>query len=301
MMVRTLTAVVAALLALPGLARADQHTDEEMNPLTWVRFFTVEPGHGKDFMDMMMSMNAETFDGLMEDGAILGWGVFVPFTVNAEEHWTHGLWVTAKDWGHMDKFMAGMEAADSKMSEVEQEHAMRKFLEMVDVEEIHDVISRDVASTHAAMEKMPEGKPTYMRMGFYKVKPGHMEQAIGMYRDYALPTLEKLQKKGIIFAAGLSAPEVVSSNDWSLMSWSMIANLGAMDKSDAAFEAANEKRSEAERESMMERFMEHFDWDSYHSKIIRIVHMGGQDQGKEKQATNKKTGESAAEHHAAKD
>jgi hypothetical protein len=301
MMVRTLIGVVVALLALPGLLQADQHTDDEMQPLTWVRFYNVKPGHGEDFMNMIMEVNAPAFDGMMADGSILGWGAFVPFTVSADEHWTHGLWVTAQDWAHLDTFMKGLIASEAKMNPVEVEHYQRKYLDIVHAEDTNDEISRQVAGAFADMTKVKKGTPTYMWLGFYKVKPGHMEDAIGVYREYGLPVMEKLCEEGSVLGAGLSRPEIVNTSDWSLMSWTMTSDLGSMDRIDAAYEAMNEKRSEAEQESMMNDFMEHFDWEGFRSKIIRIVHMGGQDKGKEKQATNEKTDEAAVEHHAAKD
>jgi hypothetical protein len=127
----------------------------------------------------------------------------------------------------------------------------------------------------AEVKKAPKGEPTYMRLNWYPVKPGHMEQAVGMYREYALPVFEKLRENGAIFAAGLHTTEIASESDYALMSWTLIGQLGAMDTIDEAFSAANEARTEEERGHMMEQFMEHFEWEGYRSTIVRILHTRG--------------------------
>jgi hypothetical protein len=292
---RTALALALALLIVPGVAAADDENDDSPQPVTWVRFVNVRPGHSEDFVKLIMEARGEVLDNLMEEGHVLSWGVFVPFNRDADTNWTHGIWATYPDWSHMDQFIAAAEAADRELSEVERGRQERKFREIVELQDTHDIVTRRLAAPSAEMEEMPDGPPRYMRMGFYKVKPGHVDQAVALYNEYAAPTYEELIRTGAIYSAGLSAQELVTSDDWTLMSWSVLGSLAGVDAVDNAFETANEQRTEAEREAMMEAFMEHFEWEGYRSKIIRFIHLGGQGQGDGEHAAKENADDNAAE------
>ena len=194
MKIRTMLALVLALLVLPAVARAEEHADDHSNSVVWIRYFKVHPGHGEEFAAMFTELRGAMLDQMVEDGDLLSWGLFVPFTLDGEMTWTHGVWATHRDWAQMDDFLAAMQASDADMSREDRERMQSRFMEMVDVEATRDVIDRNVVSTMAEVKQTPEGSPTYMRLSWYAIKPGHMEQAVGMYREYALPVFEKLRE-----------------------------------------------------------------------------------------------------------
>jgi hypothetical protein len=291
MTLRLTTALALALwLLLPTTVRADEHEDKTMDqgpqPITWIRFFTVEPESSMDFTDMMMDMRAELLDGMVARGELHSWGMFVPFTLNGEEdEWTHGVWATVPDWSGVDTFIARMQEADAQMSEDDMEEMAEHFYDMVEADATFDVFMRDVMMTdHTPAKQQPDGPPRFMRLAFIKTQPLMMEDAMKLVGEYALPTWNALRHEGVLHSAGMSVVEVVAQNDWDMMFWSVLPSLGAMDTIDAAFNAAGEARSEKESEAMMESFTACFEWDSYRERILRIIHVSGKSEPEMKRA-----------------
>jgi hypothetical protein len=255
----------AVVVTCSSLANAQT---EEPTPLTWVRYFTVEPGHSDEFKDLILEYDAPIFDKLIEDGNAVTWGMLSPFTRTGED-WTHAIWITAPSWESYDKLMEGFMTAEEARTESQNKKIDDKFLGIVDVASIHDKVFRHQKLIDSNAD---DPEPHYIRFGFYRVKPEHADGAADLYGDIAGPVYAQLDEQGVINAAGLAAQEIVTTSDYTHLSWTVVPSLGSFDKIDAAFMEAKENRSPGDQERMETFFAEGVDHDAYRSTICIITH-----------------------------
>ena len=89
-----------------------------------------------------------------------------------------------------------------------------------------------------------------------RVKPGHMQEFMELFRKYDKPVYEKLVADGVIYAYELDT-EAVHTMEPGLM-WTIVTmpNLAAKDKVNAAFEEANKNLPEAERNMIQKLYLD---------------------------------------------
>ena len=261
----SILAAAAACIAVSDLAPAQ--SDEPM-PLTWVRYFTVKPGHADEFHKMIMEHDAPVFDGMIESGDAITWGLMSPFTRTGQD-WTHAIWVTSPSWESYDALMAGFMEAEAERSDAENKKMEKEFMGVVDPTSIHDTVLRHVKLIDADRD---DPEPRYIRFGFYKIKPGHEGEIADLYESWAGPVFTELDEDDVVNAAGLARQEIVADGDWTHVSWAIMPRLGSMDRVDAAFQAAEKERSPGEQEKIQQTAMEAMDMEAYRSSICIVTH-----------------------------
>ena len=85
-------------------------------------------------------------------------------------------------------------------------------------------------------------------------KPGKGDEWEDLWKTYTKPIYDKLVADGSIFGFGVDTEYIHTEDPGWRAIWVVTTGLGAFDKVDAAFRAAFEARSEAEREAIGARF-----------------------------------------------
>ncbi|MHC4414117.1 MAG: hypothetical protein ACYS0G_02405 [Planctomycetota bacterium] len=266
--------LIVAVLALPAAVLGQESPDQY---LTWVRYYTTNPGREVDFVKLINKISGETLNEMLADGSLISWGIAVPFTRRADS-WTHLIWLSVADWSRMDRVVAAFDEASKGRSELENRAVMAEVEEVIDLGSVHDIVVRHVVVPSVGEATPPSGPPAYFRASYYKARPGQVENAVNLYQEIAVPLYEQLMAEGVILDCALAQQEIVTQSEWSHMSWYLVSDLAALDRVKQAAEQTNAARSQEERDALTERFHASLNPDAYWSEIIRIVHMGGQEQ-----------------------
>ena len=236
-----------ALLCLPlvGFALASGGWAEELQPLRYVALFTVKPGQEKTFSDLVEKHDKPVFERLMAEGTILGWGVVTP-VLHGQTPATHGVWWTCSSYEGLGKILAAFEEIEKTMGE----EAVQQFVAAVDLEKHSDSLIRSmVFRTKAA----GPGTHPYISVAQWQVKPGKGSQWLERWKKYLQPVYEKLLADGVILAFGVDREEEHTMDPTFRQTWVVLPDLAAVDKVDAAFDAAH---SEEEWEGINSGFRE---------------------------------------------
>jgi hypothetical protein len=121
---------------------------------------------------------------------------------------------------------------------------MQDLASLTDMTAHHDLVIRTREENH---KSIANGSRPLWDFDIEKVKPGHMQEFMGLFRKYDQPVLDKLVADGVIYAYELDT-EAVHTMEPGLV-WTIIGmpNLGAKDKVNAAFDEAEKKLPEVER------------------------------------------------------
>ena len=125
---------------------------------------------------------------------------------------------------------------------------------------------------------MPEAPPAawpYRTYSGVKVKPGKGSEWLKLFEKYNKPVLDKLVADGAIYGYGVDVEDFHTEDPGWRWVWVVTTNLAAFDKIDASFDAANEKRSEAERAAIAEQFSRVTEASAHRDYLFRTVVMGG--------------------------
>ncbi|MDH3745923.1 MAG: hypothetical protein OES47_12555 [Acidobacteriota bacterium] len=257
---RVLLACLVPLLLVSAAALA------EGDPVTWVSFLKAQPGQGEDLTQMLIRTDTPLYDQLIEEGAVLEWGIGMPIVHRGNDSYSHAQWVTFADWSGVDKFMKGFMAGMMSMSEEDREANAAEWKKNVVAGSHSDAIHRSI---HVSPSK---GRPAYLNLGFYKAKPGHDSEAQKLWETFAAPVYAKLAEEGTIQGYGLFEPEIHGDYSWSHCSWYTMPGLAARDAVDNAFDAAMAARSEDESASVQTSFREDFESEAHFDNVVMIVH-----------------------------
>jgi hypothetical protein len=206
--------------------------------LTSVATFKVAPGKENAFVEKGKAF-APTLDKLMESGVVLAYGIdvdmlHVPGNNNVD------FWVVIPNFDAMDK----------------EEGAIQEFIKanpglmgdltaMTDMSAHHDLVVR---TRENGRNSVPAGSKPIEDFDMVRVKPGHMQDFVTMFKKYDQPVYDKLVADGVIYAYEMDT-EAVHTMEPGLV-WVIVTmpNLGAKDKVNAAFDEADKKLSDGERD-----------------------------------------------------
>ena len=232
--------LLCALTLLVAVGAAAQ----DSGPYSYLAEFQVKPGMGDDFVELVKKYDKPLFDGLVEEGAVLAWGLDTR-VIHEEDTATHMLWWVTPNLGGMDKVFAGFDAVD--IPDEDQE----RFRQTVDLNKHHDHLTRSIAMN--INEGEPSG-PTYTYWWFVKVKRGQGSKWRKLFDKYNKLVLDNLVAEGTVYGYGIDVEWVhTESPGWRAI-WVVTTSLGAWDKIGAAFRAAGQGRSEEERSAIGQMF-----------------------------------------------
>jgi hypothetical protein len=252
-----------------------------MQPLTFWYDYTVNPGKGDQFLELVKTVGAPVRDKLMADGVVLAWGVQTPL-LRVPGNATHSIWYAVADWSGVEKVQSAMQAQIAKLTDeaaktgatkkgaTGTQSPMARIMDVADVSKTHDYLTRDLVFnvTHAAP---PAGILPYTRFNFVKVKPGKGADYRKTWEKYNKPVLDKLLADGVILAYGLAIEEVRTDGDFTHFTWFDVMDLGQMDKIRSAFVADREHRSQEEQDAINALFTSEIDADASRSEVMHAV------------------------------
>jgi len=112
----------------------------------------------------------------------------------------------------------------------------------------------------------------YETVSVQKMQPGKAQDYMALYDKYTKPILEQLYKDGALTAYGVDA-ELVHTGDPALrFFWQMLPDADALDKVQAALDAAREKRTPEERRAIGQSFAELTDATAHRDSRSNVLY-----------------------------
>jgi hypothetical protein len=214
--------------------------------LVSVATFKVPPTNQHAFVEKG-KVFVPVLDKLMASGSVLAYGIdtdilHVPGETNV------AFWVVVPNYAALDKEGAAIDEFIAANPGV-----MQELTAMSDPAAHHDLIIRTREESH---KSVPPGSTPIGDFDMVRVKPGHMQEFMELFRKYDKPVYEKLVTDGVIYAYELDT-EAVHTMEPGLM-WTIVTmpNLAAKDKVNAAFEEADKNLPEAERNMFQKLYLD---------------------------------------------
>jgi len=244
------------LLALPALPAAAAD-----GPIAWVILDTLKPGKTGDYVRLVTENYGPTLDRMQAEGKILAWGLAEK--ANSDGGYTNAGWVVYPNWAAYAAVEDAFGAAFAGASEEDQAKITAGF---VDATEPHAHQIRLLRSV--ALELAADAPPArYLMTGDWYAQPGK-EAEVRAFFDHARPIMDGLLADGAITGFGLYELELHDGGS-SHVTWFTCADLGAMDKVNAAFAAAGDSGPGAEQMAAL------FDMSAHRDSLWQIRHNGG--------------------------
>ncbi len=120
--------------------------------------------------------------------------------------------------------------------------------------------------------KPGSGKPAYLRLGYYKIKPEHESEALALWDKVAAPLYEELAADGAVIGYGLFTPEIAGDYSWTHGSWYTMPSLSTRDQVRVVQAAQASARSAEERAMIQQSFADFFEPESHFEQIVMVVH-----------------------------
>jgi hypothetical protein len=258
MKVRCLAIATLLVLGLSPLANAQ----EDPGPISWLSFETTKSGKSRDLIGATIKEDGPMYDELLANGTLTSWGIAIPITHTPKDHMNYMLWANMDGWSRVGELEAGFMKLFASRTPEQMAAGQKLYQEAVEENSHHDWILR-----HKVYQQ-GEAPPKYFRIGYYKATPGNESKITAVFKEHFQPVYQKLLDDGVITSFGLSVQELHGVGDWTHVGWYTMADLGAIDKVQAATANVLSKEDAAEVGAMMD--------DSAHwDQVLLIVHMGG--------------------------
>lgn len=258
--------------AAPSDSQAQQPTATP-GPLTFYYDYSVFPGKEDDLNTLIRTVGAPVRDKLLAEGVIMAWGVETPI-LRYPGGTTHLIWFTVANWAGVEKVLNAMEARLAKLAADEAAARPRPAVTTAqrsratfDGSKTRDWLTRDLVTgfgTPPAAGVLP-----FTRYNFIKVKPGKGPDYRRTWEKYNKPVFDKLVADGVVLAYGLAAEEVKTDGNWTHFVWIATATMAAADRIGPAFAADRARRSEKDRNEIIQDFLEATEPDKARSIVTR--------------------------------
>lgn len=166
--------------------------------------------------------DASTLDKLVNDGTLTGYGIFENI-IHSEESSTHGVWFTA----------ASMAGILKSLDVIAAQPPVPGDAVLSSSKHWDEILESDIYGAHSGTFK-----GAYLEGSDYQVKPGHGREFRELVKSTIVPVLDKLLADGLIHDYSVDSQSYHSSKPGSVAIVSTPVDAAAVDKSDAAFEAA---------------------------------------------------------------
>jgi hypothetical protein len=229
--------------------------------LTSVAAFKVTPGKEGAFIEKGTAFGP-VLDQLMASGTVLSYGMDVD-VLHVPGETNVAFWVSVPNYDALEK-------EESAIQEFIQANpgVMQELVSMTDPAAHHDLIIRTREESH---KSVPPGSKPMEDFDEVRVKPGRVQEFMGLFRKYDKPVLDKLVADGVIYAYELDS-EAVHTMEPGLM-WTIVTmpDLGTKDKVAAAFEEADKNMPEAERNMIEKLYLDVVVPGSHRDSLSRSV------------------------------
>ncbi|MGA2186748.1 MAG: hypothetical protein ABSH47_27365 [Bryobacteraceae bacterium] len=234
------------LAATTLLFAATTLSAQQYKYLTSVATFKVTPGKDSAFVQKGKAFTAP-LDKLMESGVVLAYGIDVDMLHVPGEN-NIAFWVEVPNY---DALAREEDAIEGFMKA--NPGLMGDLTSMADMTTHRDLVIRTREEGH---KSVPPGAQPIGDFDIVRIKPGHMQDFMTMFKKYDQPVYDKLVADGVIYAYELDV-EAVHTMEPGLV-WTIVTmpNLGAKDKVNAAFDEAEKKLSDGERDMAEKAYMD---------------------------------------------
>ncbi len=276
--------ILALAMALGWTASAAAQSAMGGQPVTVVGDYYVRPGKEEEFLNLVKAVAEPAYGKLMADGVVLAWGVGVPL-LHAPGAATHNVWFSVADMGGVEKALAALQEQIGKLEAEEKkaaEEAAKKkgrpavkslaerFQDAADSTKHKDWLFRSVVMGGSGAPP-PAGTMPYSWISITRVLPGQATEYRQLWEKYVRPVYDKLVADGAILGYELGTEETRTTDDFSHFTLVSLPNLAAREKVRAAFNAANEARSEETRKQITQSFLGVIDPAASRAFILRTV------------------------------
>jgi hypothetical protein len=259
-MKRLLSLAILLMLGLVPLASAQ----EEPGPISWLSFETTKSGKSRDLIGATIKEDGPMYDELLANGTLTSWGIAIPITHTPKAHMNYMLWATMDGWARVGELEAGFMKLFASRTPEQMAEGQKLYQESVEKNSHLDWIIRHVVYQQGSLEVPPK----YFRIGYYKATSGNEGKITAAYKEHFQPIYQQLLDDGVITSFGLSVQEIHGVGDWTHIGWYTMADLGAIDRVQAATANALSEEEGAKIGPMMDSSAH---WD----QVLLIVHLGG--------------------------
>jgi hypothetical protein len=254
---------LATLMMIVGASFAA--AQDQAGPITWLSFETTKSGKSRNLIGATITDDGPMYDELLANGTLSSWGIAIPITHSARDDMNYMLWATMSDWSKVGELEAGFTKLFASRTPEQMAEMNKAYHDAVIEGSHHDRIIRHHVHKVGDLTKQ---QPKYFRIGYYKATPGNEAKITAAYKEHFQPIYQKLLDDGVITGYGLSTQEIHGVGDWTHIGWYTMADLGAIDKVQAATENALSEEEAAAIGPMMDPSAH---WD----QVLLIVHLGG--------------------------
>jgi hypothetical protein len=200
---------------------------------------------------------------LLADGVIIEFGADSA-SVHTPDGYTHSTWFCARSLANLEKALDTLVESAAKLT---PEERRRQDTDLSGTRHA-DRILRSVQFRNRTV-KMEKG---YGSFSVQKVLPGKAREYLDLYDKYTKPVLEQLYADGTVTAYGIDA-ELVHTGDAGLRYfWQLVPDAAALDKVEAAFEAARTRRTPEERQAIGQAFADLRDASAHRDSQSNIIY-----------------------------
>lgn len=266
-MKRTCTWTTALAVSLLGLAEVSTARAQEQ-PVVYTRIaqWQIARTHWDGYEKDVKKTFVPVMEKLLADGVITEFGADRA-TLHTPDGYTHSTWFCSTSLANLERALDTLVASGSKLTPEERRKQDTDFSGTRHA----DLILRSVAYRNRTV-KAEKG---YGTVSVQKMHPGKAQDYMALYDKYTKPVLEQLYKDGALTAYGIDAELAHTGDPAYRFFWQMLPDADALDKVEAAFTAAREKRTPEERRAIGQAFAEVADTaahrDSQSSVIVYSV------------------------------
>lgn len=249
-MMKPMTLLLAAL-SLPAFVPAPALSQQSEQPIyTFVANWAVPRAQWTEFASSWLKNSEPVLDRMLAEGTIVEWGASED-VVHNHDGYTHSVW-----W-----------AATSLAA---TQHALVELIRLQPGPEVVAATRHEDRLLRSLIYRVRPGTVTagYLEVSYTQVQAGKGKQWLALWNQYYRPVLEELFANGTVAGYGIDVEHVHTGDPGGRLSWILYPNAEALDKAEAAFEAARQKNPAPSPNPFLEVTVAgaHRDW------LDRVVH-----------------------------
>jgi hypothetical protein len=248
----------SAAIAPAALAQAPAETTVYTRIANWQIARPHWDGYEKD----LVKTTVPILDKMLADGVLTEYGVAYN-AIHTPEGYSHTTWYSSRTLAGLEKTLAAIVAAESKLPEADQRRGRTDFAGTRHSDAL--VRSRIIGGRTT---RLTSG---YLQLAIDTIQPGKGQAFNERYEQLIRPVFAALVADGSVTSFGVDT-ELVHTNDPAIRSrWVVVPNAEGLDKVDGAMRAANEKRPAQERQALAEAMREIMVSASHRDELWQIT------------------------------
>jgi len=242
--------VIGLLLVFSVAANAQQ---KEQTIFTYVATWAVQRAQWDDFEAGILKNSKPVLDRLVADGTLVEWG-FDTTELHTPDGMTHSVWWCAASQGAILRTLDELR----KMPENPASSSVTSH---------RDLFLRSIAYN----VRMGGKRAAYDAVSSYQLKPGKGSDWLNFFNSFEKPVLDQLLSDGTILGYGVDEEDFHTDSPGGRYLWTLFADAAAMDKMDAAFDAARAKYSSEVGKAIGASYSELVEREAHRDQLARII------------------------------